>query len=153
MTLASLLKLERIVPEFEAEDRWQAIQKLVDFLVDCGGIRAEDRDTIYEALKRREESISTGIGHGVAIPHIPSECVSEVVVVFARSRKGIEFDAQDNQLVYFVVLFIVPRENFKLHLNTLAAIARSLMDRNVREELAAAEGREGILQVLKRHSK
>lgn len=153
MTLASLLRPERILPNLRAGDRWEALEELVDYLVECGGIRSEDRDKVYEALKRREESISTGIGHGLAIPHIPSDCVNEVVAVFARSKKGIEFDAQDNQLVYFVVLFIVPKENFNLHLNTLAAIARSLMDRNVREELAAAEGREEILAVLQKHSK
>ena len=75
--------------------------------------------------------MSTGIGFGIAIPHASSEHVTEVVAAFGRSQgSGIEFDSLDNELVHFIVLFIVPRDQFQVHLRTLAAIAKFLNDRS-----------------------
>jgi mannitol/fructose-specific phosphotransferase system IIA component (Ntr-type) len=96
--------------------------------------------------------MSTGIGFGIAIPHASSEDVSEVVAAFGRSRKGIEFDALDNAPVKFVVLFIVPKNQFQTHLRTLAAIAKFLNDRTVREQLAAAKTPEEILSIFRERS-
>jgi mannitol/fructose-specific phosphotransferase system IIA component (Ntr-type) len=94
--------------------------------------------------------MSTGIGFGIAIPHASSDRVTEVVAAFGRSRAGIEFEALDNAPVRFVVLFVVPKDQFNLHLRTLAAIAKFLNDRSVREQLDAAEGTEGLLGVFGR---
>ena len=80
--------------------------------------------------------MSTGIGFGIAIPHCSSDRLDEVVAAFGRSSQGIEFDALDNAPVKFVVLFIVPKNQFQTHLRTLASIAKFLNDRSVRESLA-----------------
>lgn len=153
MTLANLLSTDRILPELQATERWRAISEIVDFLVEHNAIAAEHRDSVLAALRQREETMSTGIGFGIAIPHASSDSVSEVVTAFARSTKGIEFDSLDNELVNFIVLFLVPKDQFQAHLRTLAAIAKFLNDRVVREELAAAPDAEGIMQVFLRHSK
>ena len=92
--------------------------------------------------------MSTGIGFGIAIPHASSDAVDEVVAAFGRSSQGIEFDALDNAPVKFVVLFIVPKNQFQTHLRTLASIAKFLNDRSVRESLAAAGTKEEILAVF-----
>ncbi|MBU3664358.1 MAG: PTS sugar transporter subunit IIA [Chthoniobacterales bacterium] len=148
MTLSSLLTIGQIIPEMKATERWPAITEIVDLLVSRGRIQSEYRDNILAALKQREETMSTGIGFGIAIPHASSEHVTEVVAGFGRSDKGIEFDSLDNELVHFIVLFIVPRDQFQVHLRTLAAIAKFLNDRKVREELAAAPDAAAILQVF-----
>jgi mannitol/fructose-specific phosphotransferase system IIA component (Ntr-type) len=148
MSLASLLTSEQIIPEMKASERWPAIVELIDLLVQLRKIDRACRDTILDALKQREESMSTGIGFGIAIPHASSESVDEVVAAFGRSSHGIEFDALDNAPVKFVVLFIVPKNQFQTHLRTLASIAKFLNDRSVRESLAAAETREQILAVF-----
>ena len=83
--------------------------------------------------------MSTGIGFGIAIPHASSDRIEEVVASFGRSSQGIEFDALDNAPVKFVVLFIVPKNQFQTHLRTLASIAKFLNDRSVRESLATAQ--------------
>src|SRR5207248_1971541 len=98
-----------------------------------------DRDSILAALRQREETMSTGIGFGIAIPHCSSDRLDEVVAAFGTSRRGIEFDALDNAPVKFVVLFIVPKNQFQTHLRTLASIAKFLNDRSVRESLASAK--------------
>jgi len=148
MSLASLLSSEQIIPEMEATERWPAIVELIDLLVRQGRIAPASRDGILAALKQREETMSTGIGFGIAIPHASSEDVAEVVAAFGRSSQGIEFDALDNAPVKFVVLFIVPKNQFQTHLRTLASIAKFLNDRTVREKLAQAGTREAILAIF-----
>lgn len=148
MTLGNLLTVDQIIPQMKSSERWSAIVELIDLLVNLGKIRAQDRDTVLAALKTREETMSTGIGFGIAIPHASSDRVHEVVAAFGRSASGIEFDALDNAPVNFVVLFIVPKDQFQTHLRTLAAIAKFLNDRSVRERLGSAPGAQEILAIF-----
>lgn len=152
MMLANLLSAAQIIPEMQATERWQAIEEIVTRLVEANRIAAADKPSVLAALKQREETMSTGIGFGIAIPHASSDCVGDVVAGFGRSKGGIEFDSLDNQPVHFIVLFIVPRDQFQTHLRTLAAIAKFLNDRTVREELAAASDATEILKVFTNRS-
>src|SRR3977135_3632604 len=148
MSLASLLSAEQIIPEMKAIERWPAIVELIDLLVGLGKIRGTDRDSILASLKQREETMSTGIGFGIAIPHCSSDRLEEVVAAFGRSTTGIEFDALDNAPVKFVVLFIVPKNQFQTHLRTLASIAKFLNDRAVRDRLAQAKSAEEVRSIF-----
>src|SRR3954452_22479214 len=152
MSLASLFSSEQIIPEMQATERWPAIVELIDLLVRQKKIAAASRESILAGLKQREETMSTGIGFGIAIPHASSEDVAEVVAAFGRSSQGIEFDALDNAPVKFVVLFIVPKNQFQTHLRTLASIAKFLNDRSVRERLGAAKSAEEILAIFRERS-
>src|SRR5207247_8967233 len=131
MSLANLLSAEQIIPEMKATDRWPAIVELIDLLVQLGKIKPADRDSMLTALRQREETMSTGIGFGIAIPHCSSDRLDEVVAAFGRSTNGIEFDALDNAPVKLVVLFIVPKNHFQTHLLLLAYIDQFLYDRSV----------------------
>ncbi len=152
MDLSSLLTVEQIIPQMQSNERWAAIAELVDLLVKQGKVKPDDHETVLNALKQREETMSTGIGFGIAIPHASSDRVTEVVAAFGRSATGIEFDSLDNAPVKFVVLFVVPRDQFQMHLRTLAAIAKLLNDRAVREALAAAKTSEEILAIFRSRS-
>ncbi|MEP6604034.1 MAG: PTS sugar transporter subunit IIA [Spartobacteria bacterium] len=152
MSLASLLSTEQIIPEMKATERWPAIVELVDLLVTQTKIKPDDRDTILASLKQREETMSTGIGFGIAIPHCSSDRLEEVVAAFGRSTSGIEFDALDNAPVKFVVLFIVPKNQFQTHLRTLASIAKFLNDRSVRDSLAQAKSADEISSIFRDRS-
>ncbi len=149
MSLASLLSAEQIIPEMKATERWAAIVELIDLLVSLDRIKPADRDDILASLKQREETMSTGIGFGIAIPHCSSDRIDEVVACFGRSSQGIEFDALDNAPVKFVVLFIVPKNQFQTHLRTLASIAKFLNDRAVRDSLATAPSADAILAIFR----
>jgi len=148
MNLGNLLSVDRIVPEMQANERWSAIVELVELLVTRGKVKPEDRDLVLAALRQREETMSTGIGFGIAIPHASSDRVNEVVAAFGRSNKGIEFDSLDNAPVKYIVLFVVPKDQFQTHLRTLAAIAKFLNDRTVRERLGDAQGAEQIFEIF-----
>lgn len=149
MSFGELLSAEQIIPEMQATERWPAIVELIDLLVSLGKIKAPDRDSILASLKQREETMSTGIGFGIAIPHCSSDRLNEVVAAFGRSTTGIEFDALDNAPVKFVVLFIVPKNQFQTHLRTLASIAKFLNDRSIRESLGSANSRDEILAIFR----
>ena len=153
MTLADLLSVEQIVPQMQTTERWAAIVELTNLLVRVGKIKPEDEETVLAALRRREETMSTGIGFGIALPHASSDRVQEVVAAFGRAPQGIEFDSLDNAPVRFIVLFVVPKDQFQTHLRTLAAIAKLLNDRQVREALAGAETAEDILTIFQRKAK
>ena len=152
MSLGNLLSAEQIIPEMKATERWPAIVELIDLLVSINKIKAEDRDSVLASLKQREETMSTGIGFGIAIPHCSSERINDVVAAFGRSTTGIEFDALDNAPVKFVVLFIVPKNQFQTHLRTLASIAKFLNDRSVRDNLANAKSADEILSIFRERS-
>lgn len=148
MSLGNLLSAEQIIPEMKATERWPAIVELIDLLVQLGRIKPDDRENILASLKQREETMSTGIGFGIAIPHCSSDRIENVVAAFGRSTAGIEFDALDNAPVKFVVLFIVPKNQFQTHLRTLASIAKFLNDRTTRDKLAAAKSTNEILSIF-----
>ena len=152
MTLGNLLSVDQIIPEMKAVERWSAIVELVDLLVERGQIKAQDRDVVLAALRQREETMSTGIGFGIAIPHASSDRVGQVVAAFGRSTKGIEFDSLDNSPVRFIVLFVVPKDQFQTHLRTLAAIAKFLNDRTVRERLAQASSTGEIMAIFENNA-
>src|SRR5437764_3740889 len=152
MALDSLLSVEQIIPDMTATERWPAIVELIDLLVRLEKIKPDARDSILASLKQREETMSTGIGFGIAIPHCSSDQIDEVVAAFGRSSSGIEFDALDNAPVKFVVLFIVPKNQFQTHLRTLASIAKFLNDRATRERLAEANSADEILSIFRDRS-
>ncbi|MBC7981325.1 MAG: PTS sugar transporter subunit IIA [Armatimonadetes bacterium] len=148
MKLAKLLDLDRILLEVKATEHWPVIEELVDFLAEKGDIPKVCRQDILAALKEREAQISTGIGSGLAIPHTFSDTMQEVVAVFGRSKAGIDFGALDKAPAHFIILFIVPRKDYHLHLQTLSAIAKMFTNGEVRRKLAAAVTREEIVDIL-----
>jgi len=148
MQLVQLLSPRQILLDLQAVERWSAIVELVDALVRADKLSAETRHEVLEALKTREELVSTGIGSGVAIPHAFSEHIDQVVAVVGRSTKGIDFEALDQVPVTFIILFIVPQTNYHLHLRTLSAIAKMFNNSEIRRRLAAAASPEDILNIL-----
>lgn len=148
MKLATLLNVDRILLDMKATEHWAAIVELIDYLVEKGDISEACRQPILDALKEREAQVSTGIGSGVAIPHTFSDTLEEVVAVFGRSKEGIDFEALDNAPVHFIILFIVPRRDYHLHLRTLAAIAKMFTNSEVRRNLSTAICRNDILNIL-----
>lgn len=148
MKLASLLTTDQVLLDMKSEEHWPAIVELVEHLDRRGFLEGENVETVLSALQIREDKISTGIGSGVAIPHAFSETLDRVVAVFGRSKKGIDFESLDNAPVNFVLLFVVPKQQYHLHLQTLAAIAKLFNNCEVRQQLADATTKEEIIEIL-----
>ncbi|MBK1829832.1 PTS sugar transporter subunit IIA [Verrucomicrobiaceae bacterium R5-34] len=148
MKLASLLTPEQVILDLKGDVCVEAISNIVDHLIDKKLLAADSREEIMEALEEREQQISTGIGSGVAIPHAFSDSVDQVVAAFARSKEGCDFESLDNAPVNFVILFVVPKKDYSLHLQTLAAIAKMFNNCAIRQQLSAAETVEDVLDIF-----
>lgn len=148
MTLADILRKEQIVADLQASNRWEAIDELLDLLVHCGKIKPENREAITAVVRKRENSMSTGIGFGIGIPHASTDLIPEVIGAFGRSPKGINFDALDNQPVKLVMLFLVPQGQFQKHLHTLANIAKMLHSKDFRAALEAAPDADAMFKTI-----
>ncbi len=149
MDLGDILTKEQIITDLQASNRWEAIDELINNLVETGKIRPEHREAIAAVVKKRESSMSTGIGFGIGIPHASTDLIYEVVGSLGRSKKGVNFDALDNQPVNLVMLFLVPQGQFQKHLHTLANIAKLLHRAEFRQALEQAADGEAMLQVIR----
>lgn len=147
-----LLTKERIVPEMEAKEHWPAIVELVDHLININALDTLQRTTCLDALHKRETSVSTGIGSGVAVPHAFLSEIQTTQIVFGRSRSGIDFDALDCAPVRFVLLFLVPHNQHKEHLQTLANVAKTMSQCQIRRSLAESTSAQQLLSILQEGS-
>jgi fructose-specific phosphotransferase system IIA component len=153
MLLCDILQKELIVPELKANDRWEAIDELIDHLVQDGKIQPDHREAIAAVVKKRENSMSTGIGFGIGIPHASTDLIHEVTGAFGRSKSGVNFDALDNQPVNLIMLFLVPQGQFQKHLHTLANIAKILHNKDFRQELENAPDAATMYEAINRQSR
>jgi mannitol/fructose-specific phosphotransferase system IIA component (Ntr-type) len=147
--LGNILSEAQVIPDLRATNRWEAIDELVTNLVATGRIKAEHRDGIIGAVRKRETSMSTGIGHGVGIPHASTDLVTEITGAFGRSIKGIDFDSQDGQPVNLTTLLLVPQKQFQQHLHTVSGIAKLFSNENFRAALIAAPDAPAILELIR----
>lgn len=149
MTLGDILHKDQIITDLKATNRWEAIDELIGRLVESGKIKPEHREQIAAVVKKRETSMSTGIGFGIGIPHASTDLIYEVVGAFGRSKNGVNFDALDNQPVNLVMLFLVPQGQFQKHLHTLANIAKLLHNKDFRAALEQAPDAETMMRIIK----
>lgn len=152
MDLGDILSPQQVLPDMKAATRWEAIDELITQLIESSKIKPEDREAITAVVKKRENSMSTGIGFGIGIPHASTDLIYEVVGAFGRSRKGINFDALDNQPVSLVMLFLVPQGQFQKHLHTLAKIAKLLHKKEFRQALEEAPSSAAMYEIIRAES-
>lgn len=149
MDLGDILSKAQIITDLRATNRWEAIDELINNLVATGKITPEHQEAIAAVVKKRESSMSTGIGFGIGIPHASTGLINEVVGALGRSKKGVNFDALDNQPVNLVMLFLVPQGQFQKHLHTLANIAKLLHKAEFRQALEQAPDADAMLQIVR----
>jgi mannitol/fructose-specific phosphotransferase system IIA component (Ntr-type) len=146
--LGDLLKEGQIVTGFQARDKWEAITKMVDLLISQGRLKADQRDAVYGALAARERVASTGMEHGVAIPHASVDGVDDALAALAISD-GISFQSADGYPARLVILLVIPRKAVQKHIRTLAGIARLLQYEEMRDALTRARSAREVLQVIR----
>jgi len=133
-----LVPPERVLLDSSARNKRALLAEMAELLPSI------DPDVALEALLARERLGSTGIGHGVAIPHGRISDLSVPVIVVARHGQGVNFEAIDDKPVHIVVLLLVPGDEDRAHLELLAHIARILQDENIRRHMMEASNAEDI---------
>lgn len=126
MKFADFVSREAICANMSAQDKDPAIREMASALKEAGTIPEEHFDGIIEAILKREELGSTGIGRGVAVPHTKHPSVDKIVATVAVSKSGVEFDALDGEKVYLLFLLISPPDRPGDHLRALENISRQL---------------------------
>ena len=128
MKFADFIEVDAIRAELTAVDKESAISELVDSLVAAGGVKEDEKGHIVEAVMKREELGSTGIGRGVAVPHTKHASVDRLVGTVGISRVGVDFNSLDGEKVMIFFLLVSPLDRPGDHLRALENISRQLRD-------------------------
>ena len=149
MKFKEFMCFEATIPELQSQDRNGAIAELVSALTEAGRLPADVSDEITKAVIKRENEASTGMGKGVAIPHVKHGAVKNVVAVVGQSSVGIDFSALDEQPVFAVILLVSPVENPDQHLQAMENIFKHLQNEKFRKFLRQCRTPEGLEDLLK----
>jgi mannitol/fructose-specific phosphotransferase system IIA component (Ntr-type) len=148
MKLREIVVEKAIVPNLVSTKREDVIRELLDALVTSGKVSAEMRDTFATAILAREKRGSTGLNHGVAIPHTKTTAVQAPLAAIGISRTGVDFNALDKQPVYSIFLMLSPEENPTLHTDAMKAIFTYLSKDQFRRFLRQATTVEAVKTLL-----
>ena len=149
MKMMDFLSPEAICANLQATDKKEAIKELVGLLIKAGEIKEKDKDKVVKVLLEREALGSTGIGQGIGIPHGKFGGVRRLVGACGLSRKGIDFESLDGEVVYIFFLLVAPEDSAGPHLKALARISRLLKDKFFREMLRGAKDEKALVKVIK----
>ncbi len=147
MRIQDILPPGAVVDGLRAETKEGVLRELAEAV--CRRLPALAPDRLTAILMDREGLGSTGIGEGVAIPHGKVSGIDRLVAVFGRSPGGVQFASLDGKPARLFFLILAPENSAGIHLKALARISRLLKDPRFRGRLLAAEGVEGLSQVLR----
>ena len=147
MHLSELLNHDAIDVDLQTSDKRETIAKLVERLEKAHGLSTGGE--ILDRVLKREGMMSTGIGNGIAIPHGKARSVDRLVAACAVSRKGVDFEAVDQESVFLLILLVSPEDVGGPHVKVLANISRLLKEDSVRELLKGAESPDSFLTHLR----
>lgn len=146
MRLMEILSGKSVVVGLKGDAKRQILEELVNVLKE--GDKIDNRDKVLEAVLQREEIMSTGIGHGIAIPHGKSECVKELGGVLGIKQQGVNFDALDGKPTFIFFLLVSPMDASGPHIKALARISRLLKGEDFRLRLIQATSRDDVIEIL-----
>ena len=147
MNLLDILTPESIKAPLQATDKKGVIDELVDLLARTGKIA--DAGALKEAVWTREQTRTTGIGHGLAIPHGKSSGMSSLAMAIGKPARPMDFQAIDAQPVRLVVLLASPPDRTSDHIQALARVSRLMTMDDFRNRIYAAETAAEIYGLLK----
>lgn len=150
MTLLDLISEQSIIIGLRGTTKREIIEELVG-AIDSNQI--VDRGRVQESVLQREGIMSTGIGHGIAIPHGKSEAVRALSGVLGVKREGVDFESLDGQPAYIFFLLVSPADVSGPHIKALARISRLLKGEAFRKALIQAHTSQEILSIIAEEEK
>jgi len=145
MEITEILKPESVIASLKATSKKQALQEIARKAAAITGLNERQ---ITEVVLERERLGSTGVGHGIAIPHGKLEGLENLVGVFARLERPIAFEAIDERPVDLIFMLLAPLSAGAAHLKALARVSRLLRDRAACEKLRGATSPDALYAVL-----
>jgi PTS system nitrogen regulatory IIA component len=145
MEIADILTPQSIVPKLSATSKKQVLQELAKRAATVTGLK--DR-FIFDALLQRERLGTTGVGHGIAIPHGKLEGIDKLFGLFARLEKPVDFDAIDEQPVDLLFLLLAPEIAGADHLKALARVSRLLRNRTICDKIRGSNDGDALYALI-----
>jgi PTS system nitrogen regulatory IIA component len=145
MTIGDLLEPGAVTLRVSAPGKRQVLGVIADVAARVMGVDAE---TVVEGLIEREAAGSTGVGHGVAIPHARIDGLDRVRAVFVRLETPVAFGSVDDKPVDLLVALLAPREANAQHLRALARVSRMMRQPELREQLRQARSADAVHVLL-----
>ncbi len=146
MKIKSILSPELITTSLKSSTKEGVIGELLDILVAQKKIK--NRDEVYTALMDRERKMSTGIQHGVAIPHAKTRAVTQLVACIGLKPEGIDFDALDGEPSKIFIMTLSPIDRVGPHVQFLAEVSMVIQTQEARERLLLAKSAKDVLSVF-----
>jgi PTS system nitrogen regulatory IIA component len=146
MRLSDILGEDNVVSDLKARDKKAVLEELAQTIVDQEPNL--DKRALVKVLLDRERLGSTGIGDGVAIPHGKFNGLSQPMVSFGRSRKGLDFESMDGQPAFLFFLLVAPENSTSIHLKALARIAKILKSSSFRKALMEVPTKKELYQTI-----
>ncbi len=146
MILTQILQPTCIKTPLDGKDKDSVITELVDILAENNLL--VDRDVVLEAVFAREQTRSTGIGSGIAIPHGKCNGVVELVMAVGIAAEPVNFDSIDQKPVSIVILLASPADRTGPHIQALARISRLMLDEEFKTKLENAASPEEVYQLI-----
>jgi fructose-specific phosphotransferase system IIA component len=146
MNLNDLLTKEVVKIPLVSEEKNQIIEEMVDVLHAAG--RVENRDLVLNAVLDRERVMSTGMGDGIAIPHAKTDGVKNLVAAFGITKQNVDFQSIDGKPVRIIFLLAGPTDQTGPHLKALSRISRLMHRKDFRDQLAAADSSEQVIEAI-----
>jgi len=146
MILTQILQPSCIKAPLQGKDKESAITELVDVLSDSGQLI--DRNLVLESVLVREQTRSTGIGSGIAIPHGKCKGVKELVMAIGIVAEAIDFDSIDSKPVSIIILLVSPVDRTGPHIQALARVSRLMLDEDFKNKLASMRSPEAVYELI-----
>lgn len=144
--LSEMITKERIV-DLKGKAKQDVLQELVDVISTAPEVT--DKNDFFISIMKREKIMSTGIGIGLAVPHVKIDSVKDFVMAIGRKKEGIDFDSLDGKPVYLVIMIGANTEQRDDYLKVLAKISLVLKNPEFREKMMNAPNADAIVELLK----
>ncbi|MCE2791597.1 MAG: PTS sugar transporter subunit IIA [Planctomycetota bacterium] len=148
MKFCNFVKSEAIKVDLDATTKEGVIRELIHSLIASGSLTAEQEEPIVQAIMKREELGSTGIGRGIAVPHTKHSSVGQPVGTVGVSRQGVDFQSLDGEKVQLFFLLISPPDRPGDHLRALENISKQLQDDTFCRFLKQSKTANDVRQIL-----
>ena len=145
MTIADLLDPAAVTLRVSAPGKRQVLSVIADVAARVLGV---DADAVLEGLMEREAAGSTGVGHGVAMPHARIDGIERVRAIFVRLETPVAFGSVDDKPVDLLVALLAPRDASAQHLRALARVSRMMRQPELREQLRQARSVDAVNVLL-----
>ena len=141
--------LDATLTELNGKNRDEVIEELVLAIDKTGNLEENSAKKIVNAVIKRENEASTGLGKGVAIPHVKHHAVKKTIAAVGKSSRGVDFASLDKLPVYSVVLLLSPSDDPDKHLLAMEAVFKNLQNDKFRSFLKQAQSTKAIEELLR----